>query len=397
MLNKYKFPKLSFLAIIFSMAAYIFLVPTVAKAATVDATLLFNPNTNSTTMSGTNVTFTARVNPGSNNTQGVNAVQLDITFVPAVVHLVSATAAAPFVPMSTPDIAAANASGTLSVPYFIGGGQVTALSDVATLVFSPQGIGSNSPIAYALTANAAVNDGNGTLVASTRTGATITVASNGSDITPPVISAGTPSGQLAAGTTQQTVSVTTDENASCQYATTSGVIYGDSPAIAFTTGEGSTAHSFIATGLISGGTYGYYVRCQDVSVNLNKDTTDTSIAFSIASPAVNPPSSGSSSSNHQSSNKKAKTSPRKISNSKKTISRGSILTQRGNKFSKNALIWLYFSKSNGGYYAPQKIKSSATGSFVITYRVNKSMGRYGWYALDTKTGKKSKSVYYNVK
>ena len=41
------------------------------------------------------------------------------------------------------------------------------------------------------------------------------------DTTPPVRSNGAPSGTLAAGTTQTTLSLTTNENASCRYATSS--------------------------------------------------------------------------------------------------------------------------------------------------------------------------------
>jgi len=58
-------------------------------------------------------------------------------------------------------------------------------------------------IAYASTANAAVNGGSGALVA-----AQVTVVFIGADITPPVISSWAPFGQLVFGTTQQVVSVT---------------------------------------------------------------------------------------------------------------------------------------------------------------------------------------------
>jgi hypothetical protein len=157
------------------------LIPEFSHAETVDASLLLSPTTASTTTGGSNVSFTARVNPGSNTVEGVNAVQLDITFSPAVVHLVSIAAVAPFTALNSPNaaaITAANVSGTLSVAFFIAGNEVTSLSDVATIVFSPQDAGNNSPIDFAGTANASVNDGSGTFVVSTRTGATVTVAEN---------------------------------------------------------------------------------------------------------------------------------------------------------------------------------------------------------------------------
>jgi hypothetical protein len=98
------------------------------------------------------------------------------------------------------------------------------------------------------------------------------------DTTPPVRSNGQPTGTLAAGTTQTTLSLTTNENATCRYATTAGVTYASMPN-AFTT-TGATAHSTLVSGLSNGTTYSYYVRCQDGSGNA--DTTDFTITFAIA-------------------------------------------------------------------------------------------------------------------
>lgn len=184
--------------------AWNILTPSLSMAATTDATLSLNPATVSTTVGGANVSLTARVNPGSNTVEGVNAVQLDVVFNPEVVHLVSVSAVAPFLVAATLDIAASNLTGTLSVPLFIGGSQVTSLADVATLVFSPQGTGNNSPISFAATADAAINDGSGTLVVSTRTGATVTVTPSQSDAVAPVVSSFT----LPSTATSLTVPVT---------------------------------------------------------------------------------------------------------------------------------------------------------------------------------------------
>jgi hypothetical protein len=301
------------------------------------------------------------------------------------------------------------------------------------------------------------------------------------------------------------VSLTTNENASCQYAASSGVAYGNSSATAFTTGQGTMSHSFNATGLLSGVPYSYWVRCQDSLGNAN--TSDTLISFSVGTPAVavTSPSGGEawnvgethsvtwtavgasnvklyitdsnivgsgnvdyitpdggsvsassgsyswvvgtphailpgsnyriridavdsngnvltngsgaeirafsanvfsvsqaavvSNNNDSSSHKddKKETPSRTVTNSKKTAVRGDILTQRGKKFSKNTIVQLYFAKPGGGYYPPQSVKTSSTGSFVVTYKVNKPKGKYGWYVFDTKTSKKSKIVYYSVK
>jgi hypothetical protein len=105
------------------------------------------------------------------------------------------------------------------------------------------------------------------------------------DTTPPVLSNAQPSGTLAAGTTQTTLSVSSNENATCRYATTAGTAYG-SMANTFAT-TGGTAHSTLVSGLANGQSYSYYVRCQDSAGNAN--TADTAIAFSVAAPDTTAP------------------------------------------------------------------------------------------------------------
>jgi len=74
-----------------------------------------------------------------------------------------------------------------------------------------------------------------------------------SDTTPPVLSNGAPSGTLASGTTQANLTLTTDETATCKYATSSGVVYA-SMTHTFTT-TNSTSHSTPVSGLSDGTTY----------------------------------------------------------------------------------------------------------------------------------------------
>jgi hypothetical protein len=102
------------------------------------------------------------------------------------------------------------------------------------------------------------------------------------DTTPPVISNGQPSGVLPAGTTQATLRVTTDENATCRYATTTGVAYGAMPNTFSTTG--GTGHSTVVNSLVAG-SYSFFVRCRDGANNVNPG--DFPISFSIGqSPAA---------------------------------------------------------------------------------------------------------------
>ena len=95
----------------------------------------------------------------------------------------------------------------------------------------------------------------------------------------PARSSGAPSGILPSGTSQASITLSTDEAAVCRYATTPGVAYGSMPH-AFTT-TGGTAHSTAITGLADGVSYGHFVRCQDLIGNANTD--DFVIAFSVAS------------------------------------------------------------------------------------------------------------------
>ena len=66
-------------------------------------------------------------------------------------------------------------------------------------------------------------------------------------------------GRPAWGTTQATMSLTTGENATCRFSTPPGVAYGVD-AHTFTT-TGSTAHATAVSGLTSGSSYVFYVRC----------------------------------------------------------------------------------------------------------------------------------------
>lgn len=102
------------------------------------------------------------------------------------------------------------------------------------------------------------------------------------DTTPPVRSNGSPSGALSAGTTQTTISLNTDEAATCKYATSAGVSYASMPNTFTTTG--STSHSTTVTGLTNGGSYTYYARCQDkASPTPNTNTDDFLISFTVSS------------------------------------------------------------------------------------------------------------------
>lgn len=119
---------------------------------------------------------------------------------------------------------------------------------------------------------AILDDGQGTNVLENVSATYVT-----NDSTAPVRSSGSPSGSLSPGTTQTTISLATNESATCKYSTASGTSY-DSMANTFST-TGSTTHSATVSGLTAGNTYHYYVRCQDNYNNANTD--DFTITFSV--------------------------------------------------------------------------------------------------------------------
>ena len=105
------------------------------------------------------------------------------------------------------------------------------------------------------------------------------------DSTPPVRSNGQPTGLLPAGTTQTTLSLSTDEAATCRHSTTAGVAYSAMTGTFATTG--GTSHSTPVSGLASGGSYSFSVRCQDGATNVN--VNDYTISFAVAAAGTLPP------------------------------------------------------------------------------------------------------------
>lgn len=102
------------------------------------------------------------------------------------------------------------------------------------------------------------------------------------DTTPPVISGGSPSGTLAAGTTQVTVSFATNEAATCRWSGVQNTPYASMSNTFPTTG--GTTHSGVSAGLSDGNAYALYVKCIDVAGNVTAG--DYPIAWAIASGAT---------------------------------------------------------------------------------------------------------------
>jgi hypothetical protein len=117
--------------------------------------------------------------------------------------------------------------------------------------------------------------------------ATVRVGAAG-DVTPPTVSSGQPSGTLPAGTTTATLSVLTNENATCGYSPVANTALA---AMTRFTNTGGTTHTAPLTGLVAGN-YLYYVKCSDATSNVTP--SDFGVFFAIASTPPPPPPTGAS-------------------------------------------------------------------------------------------------------
>ena len=104
-------------------------------------------------------------------------------------------------------------------------------------------------------------------------------STTGSDVTAPVLSDGRPQGSIASGTKEVTISLKTNEDATCKYSiTTTRVKYEDMPHQFETTGK--KIHKDSLTDLADGQSYNIYVRCKDLANNVNQN--DFPISFHVA-------------------------------------------------------------------------------------------------------------------
>lgn len=168
---------------------------------------------------------------------------------------------------------AANASDNVGVTAvdFKVDGSIVGSDSVSPYAVSWSGFTSGAHTIVAVARDAAGN-------VTTSTPVSVTAVSS-ADTTPPVLSGGSPTGTLPAGTTATTLSVSTNENATCRYSATAGTAY--AAMTGMFTSTGGTSHSTTLSGLTNGTTYNRYIRCQDASGNAN--TSDFVVTFSVAS------------------------------------------------------------------------------------------------------------------
>jgi len=119
------------------------------------------------------------------------------------------------------------------------------------------------------------------------TSSSTTVAFTAADTAAPILSNPSPTGNLPS-TTQTTISLTTDESATCKYDTIANTDY-NSMSNTFTD-TGATSH--FSSVAVSDGSFTYYIKCKDSAGNINTD--DFLINFNVeAAPIIiYPPPSG---------------------------------------------------------------------------------------------------------
>jgi hypothetical protein len=263
---------------------YLFLVVLLFPFISNAATLTLSPSTNSVSVNGT-FTVNILLDTTGAGTYGVDVNQL--RFNPSLLQVVDSDAGTAGVQISAgalmPVTTLNNVDNTLGTVQFSQlanfGSTFTGSGTFATITFRAVSAGTAS-VTMDFT-NGSGTDSNvaglgSDLLTSVGSGSYTLLAL---DTTPPTVSGGSPTGTLVFTTTSATMSVTTNENATCRFSTTAGVAYA-SMGSTFTT-TGGTTHSTSLTGLSSGNTYTRYVRCQDGSSNAN--TSDYVVTFSVAS------------------------------------------------------------------------------------------------------------------
>jgi CubicO group peptidase (beta-lactamase class C family) len=113
---------------------------------------------------------------------------------------------------------------------------------------------------------------------------TVTITVDPDPAAPPLLNNGAPTGALPAGTTDTTLSLTSDIAANCRYATAPGVDYSAMTNLYDVTG--GTAHSTAVSGLLNGQQYDFYTRCESLAGT--STDSDFLISFTIDAPPPGP-------------------------------------------------------------------------------------------------------------
>lgn len=366
-----KKPMIAALIIFFIMANFFIWTDPFEARAVSDGTLYFNQESFDAYV-GSSLSVSAMIDPGSN---AVNSVSLIIQYDPLKLSLASATCSDIFstellaIEIPSPE----NGTARIDCAVPPQDNSITISSEVATFNFVASDSAEGSQISFSEDSSAAA-DGEETDVVNTLTSTLVNIDE---DLTSPTITSFIVPSSYKSLNVPITTFIATDNVDVTGYKVTQSSI----APLASDSGWSSTAPSRYSFGVY--GSKNLYAWAKDAAGNVS-----ASIMRAID---VKKKSSGSKDSD------KKKTPKRYISQSKKKIARGKLLTQRGKKFSKKSPVLLYFSRPGGGYYPPTRIMTDSKGAFILRYQVFKPVGNYSWYAFDVKTGKASKVKYYKVK
>ena len=236
------------------------------------------------------------------------------------------------------------------------------------------------------------------VVANSFIGPTVLSGSVQPDTTDPVVSVSAPS----SGGTVSGSSVTLSASASDNISVTGVRFYVDGNPI----GNEDTASPFSITWdstSVADGTHSVTALARDGAGNTALSAAQSFIVSQSSTPDPTPGSTpvtqtkkSSSHSSKSSGKKKKTTKPFTLSQSAPSVSRGTLFTQRGKKFSKNSTVQVFF-ETRPGSFGKQILRTDAKGNFSTSFRVNKPAGTYRWYAVDIRTGKTSSSRWYTVR
>jgi chitodextrinase len=158
--------------------------------------------------------------------------------------------------------------GVTGYKIFRGGIQIAT---AATNSYSDTGLTASTAYSYTVSAYDAAGN-----TSAQSSSASATTQAGAADTTPPVVTISAPTGALTTGTTQTTLSATTNETATCAYSSTAGTAF--SSMTPFTT-TGGTSHSTTLSSLTNGSSYTTYVKCKDTAGNIS---TDSTASYSVA-------------------------------------------------------------------------------------------------------------------
>ncbi len=164
--------------------------------------------------------------------------------------------------------------------FVVTGNRLYVLQDDGTIHYTEDGVTYSTFSSTVDLTYRSIGELNGAIYVGTSLGDIYRFGPPPPDTSPPVRSNGSPAGALPPGTIETTLSLVTDESATCRYGTTPGTDFAALPGT-FGTADG-IAHSETINGLTDGTALDFYVRCEDSQAPPNVNPDDFAISFSVS-------------------------------------------------------------------------------------------------------------------